>query len=93
MSIRFATQQEIDNWNALIIANPDGGNVFASFEFAMQKETGGYKAHFVIVDGLAITVLEKNALYLGKLWYLPKGPEVTSTKSLLSIDAFAAWRD
>ena len=82
MTTRFASQQEIDDWNTLIIANPDGGNVFASYEFAMQKETGGYKAHFVMVGDLAVTVLEKSAPTLGKLWYLPKGPGVTSTKEL-----------
>jgi len=80
--IRFATQQEISEWNKYIIANPDGGNVFASHEFAMQKETGGYKAHFVFIDDLAVTILEKNAPILGKLWYLPKGPGVNSVKEL-----------
>ncbi|HZJ34790.1 MAG TPA: peptidoglycan bridge formation glycyltransferase FemA/FemB family protein [Candidatus Angelobacter sp.] len=80
--IRFATQQEISEWNKYIIANPDGGNVFASYEFAMQKEAGGYKAHFVFANDLAVTILEKNAPILGKLWYLPKGPGVTSAKEL-----------
>ncbi len=85
MIARFATQQEISDWNTYIIANPDGGNVFASYEFAMQKETGGYKARFVFVGEVAITVLEKVVPVLGKLWYLPKGPEVTSTKDLFEI--------
>lgn len=85
MTVRFATKPEINTWNQHIIANPDGGNMFASYEFAMQKETGGYKAHFIFVDNLAVTVLEKNAPTLGKFWYLPKGPEVTSTKKLLKI--------
>jgi len=80
--IRFATQQEISEWNKFIIANPDGGNVFAGYEFAMQKETGGYKAHFVFIDDLAVTILEKNVPLLGKLWYLPKGPGVNLVKEL-----------
>jgi len=84
MTVRFASKQEVANWNIYILANPDGGNVFASYEFAMQKETGGYKAHFVFVDRLAVTILEKNVPALGKLWYLPKGPEVTSTKELFA---------
>lgn len=84
MKARFATQSEVDDWNNLIIANPDGGNVFSSFEFAVQKETGGYKANFVIIDELAVTVLEKNALPLGKFWYLPKGPNVVSLDDLLT---------
>jgi len=83
MTVRFATQSEIEKWNQHIIANPDGGNMFASYEFAMQKETGGYKVHFIFVGILAITILEKNASSLGKFWYLPKGPEITSTDELL----------
>jgi len=83
--IRFATQQEISEWNKHIIANPDGGNVFASYEFAMQKETGGYKSHFMFIDDLSVTILEKNAPLLGKLWYLPKGPGVTSAKELWGV--------
>lgn len=82
MSVRFATESEVNNWDHLILLNPDNGNVFSSFEFAAQKETGGYKARFVMVDELAVTVLEKNANLLGKFWYLPKGPEVVSFKQL-----------
>jgi lipid II:glycine glycyltransferase (peptidoglycan interpeptide bridge formation enzyme) len=82
MSVRFATQSEIDDWDNLILLNPDKGNIFSSFEFAAQKETGGYKAYFVMVDELAVTVLEKATPPLGKFWYLPKGPEVISFKQL-----------
>lgn len=84
MTARFATPDEIAHWNDHIVANPNGGNVFASYEFAMQKESGGYTARFVFVDHLAITVLEKST-GLGRLWYLPKGPEVTSTKDLFHV--------
>ncbi|MDB5159846.1 MAG: putative Methicillin resistance protein [Candidatus Saccharibacteria bacterium] len=82
MSVRFATHKEILKWDALILSNPDGGNVFSSFEYAEQKTTGGYKHRFLIVNKLAVTVLEKNTPPLGKLWYLPKGPNVTSSKAL-----------
>jgi hypothetical protein len=84
MAIRFATPDEIANWNEHILANPDGGNIFSSYEFAMQKETGGYKAYFVFVNKLAITVLEKRSA-IGRLWYLPKGPEVKTTKELWDV--------
>lgn len=84
MSVRFATQAEIDRWNELIISNPDGGNVFSGYEYAQQKLLGGYKVHFLIANELAITVLEKTTPPLGKLWYLPKGPNVTSSKALFA---------
>jgi len=85
MSVRFATSEEISTWDASILANPDGGNVFSSYEYAAQKETGGYKHHFLFVNKIAVTVLEKNTPPLGKLWYLPKGPNVTSPKALFDV--------
>jgi lipid II:glycine glycyltransferase (peptidoglycan interpeptide bridge formation enzyme) len=82
MSVRFATSEEISRWNSFILANPDGGNIFSSYEYAQQKETGGYKQRFIFVNKLAVTILEKNTPPLGKLWYFPKGPNVTSAKAL-----------
>ena len=84
MEPRFATQTEISNWDKLITNNPDGGTMFSCYEFAMQKLSGGYKVHFIMIDKLAVTVLEKHAPLLGKLWYLPKGPGVTNIEDLLN---------
>lgn len=85
MSVRFATPDEIARWNDLIIANPDGGNVFSSYEYAQQKKLGGYKVHFLIVDTIAVTIVEKSPVPFGKFWYLPKGPNVTTSKQLLDL--------
>ena len=97
MSVRFATPEEISHWDTFILKNPDGGNVFSSYEYAEQKETGGYTHRFLFVDTLAVTVLEKNTPPIGKLWYLPKGPNVTNSKALFEllkqIKPFAAKRN
>lgn len=82
MSIRFATKQEINNWNNLILNNLDGGNVFQGFEFAEQKTAQNWQPLFIVVDNLAITVLEKTIFGLGKLWYIPKGPGVQTVQQL-----------
>ena len=82
MSVRFATTEEIMRWDEYILSNPDGGNIFSSYEYAQQKEIGGYKARFLFVNSLAVTVLEKNTPPIGKLWYIPKGPNVVTTKAL-----------
>jgi len=82
MTARYATPEEIANWDSLIIANPDGGNVFSSFEYSEVKKLTNYTPRFIIRGKLAITVLEKQTPPLGKLWYLPKGPNVTSSKEL-----------
>jgi lipid II:glycine glycyltransferase (peptidoglycan interpeptide bridge formation enzyme) len=85
MTARFATDEEIADWNSHILANPDGGNVFASYQYGKQKELGGYTLRFLFVDRLAVMVHEKSVPGLGKLWYLPKGPEVLSTKDLFVV--------
>jgi lipid II:glycine glycyltransferase (peptidoglycan interpeptide bridge formation enzyme) len=82
MTARYATPEEIANWDNLIISNPDGGNVFSSYEYGEIKKLTQYTPRFVIVDKLAITILEKQTPPLGKLWYIPKGPNVTSGKAL-----------
>lgn len=85
MIARFATPEEITNWDSHILANPDGGNIFASHEYAMQKETGGYKARFVFVGDVAVTILEKQTPPFGRLWYLPKGPGVIQSGDLFKV--------
>jgi len=82
MTARYATPEEISTWNSLIISNPDGGNVFSSYEYSEVKKLTNYTPRFIIRGKLAITVLEKQTAPLGKLWYLPKGPNVTSGKEL-----------
>lgn len=83
--IRFATPDETADWNAHILANPDGGNVFQGYELAEQKKLGGWTPRFIVCDDLAVTVLEKYVFGLGKLWYAPKGPGVSSVRELDSI--------
>ena len=90
MTARYATAEEIQNWDTHILSNPDGGNIFSSLEFAEIKKLTAYTPLFVMIDSLAVTVLQKNTAPLGKLWYLPKGPNVTTTEALN--EALAALR-
>lgn len=83
--IRFAEKSEIDNWNKHILANPDDGNVFQSYEFAEQKRLGKWRPRFIVANDLAITVLEKYVLGLGRLWYISKGPGVATLRELDAI--------
>ena len=80
--IRFAEKTEIDAWDTHILANPDAGNIFQSYEFAQQKKLTRWRPLFIVVDKLALTVLEKQVIGLGKLWYIPKGPGITSVREL-----------
>lgn len=85
MTARYATDDEIAQWDTLVLKNPDGGNVFSSFEYAQIKKLTNYTPRFIIAGKLAVTVLEKATAPLGKLWYLPKGPGVTSQKQLFDV--------
>ncbi len=82
MDIRFATESEIAEWDALILANPDGGNVFQGDKFAEQKKLTGWTPLYVMADKVALTIHQKSVFGLGKLWYIPKGPGVKSAVTL-----------
>lgn len=81
MTARFATPDEIKDWDSRVIANPDGGNVFQGYEFAEQKKLGAWKPRFIVIGSTVVTALEKNFGFY-KLWYLPKGPGVKSVHQL-----------
>lgn len=85
MTARYATDDEIAQWDSLILDNPDGGNVFSSYEYSEIKKLTNYTPRYIISGKFAVTVLEKSTAPLGKLWYLPKGPGVTSTKQLFDL--------
>lgn len=85
MTARLATPEEISQWDTRILANPDGGNVFSSYEYSKIKELNEYTPVYVVAGAVSVTVLEKTARPFGKFWYLPKGPNVTSAKELVSI--------
>ncbi len=85
MSVRFATQEEIINWNDHINANPDGGNILQGKEFIDQKVTSGWVPRYMFVDDRAMVAIEKPVILLGKVWYMPKGPSTTSVNDLATL--------
>lgn len=82
MTIQFAKKIPSSAWNKTILGNPDHGNVFQSKEFAEQKETSGWTARFLTAESVHVSVLEKSIFGLGKFWYIPKGPGITSIRQL-----------
>jgi len=75
----------MNDWDEKLVSNPDGGNIFQMAEVAEVKRMGGWVPRYLELDGLAITVHEKPVFGLGKLWYLPKGPGVSSVEQLRAI--------
>src|ERR1700712_2222971 len=82
MTMRIADSAEIENWNAKILANPDGGDVLQSIQFAHMRELGNWKPRYVVSGDKALTILEKPVAGLGNFWYIPKGPGVSSAAQL-----------
>jgi lipid II:glycine glycyltransferase (peptidoglycan interpeptide bridge formation enzyme) len=82
MTVKFATHEEIAAWDEHILANPDEGTVFQGAVFAEMKQRGKWTPRYLMADNVAMTVLEKTIPFLGKLWYLPKGPGVRSVRQL-----------
>lgn len=85
MSIRFATNEEIDSWNKLVISNPDKGNIFQTYEFAKIKGKNRWTPRFIVIDSIYIMVLERKIPNLGYYWYIPKGPGINSVNGLKKI--------
>lgn len=82
MSIRFADQTEIERWDELILANPDGGNILQSTEMAELKKLGGWRPRHIICNDVAFLALDRSFFGLGRFWYVIKGPGVTTASEL-----------
>ena len=81
IKVRFASSSECKNWNDLVVMNPDEGNLLQSLEYSEVKATIGWKPRYVIVDNVAIMVLERQ-FALFRHWYIPKcSGAITSRES------------
>ncbi|WP_018762127.1 lipid II:glycine glycyltransferase FemX [Arthrobacter sp. 135MFCol5.1] len=93
---RFATAEEIENWDKHVTANPNGGNMLQSAAYASVKNGSGWKVRFLVLEAPGNSsynlVLEKSFPVLGRLWYLIKGPDVAAAADLkAALEACAAF--
>lgn len=94
---RFASATETADWDALLVRNPGGGEVWASTPYLESKRHGRYRPYRVIVDrpgrsALAVGVLAKRVPLLGEWWHLPAGPPGEDLAAVLeAVDALAAF--
>lgn len=82
MNIRYADASEVERWDELVVANPDGGNVLQGQVFLDQKREAGWTIRYILVGDRAIGIMEKYVFPLGKVWYAPKGPSTVSVSDL-----------
>ena len=87
--MRAATPAEVRSWDALVAANPDGGQYLQTRAWGEVKSRWGWQPHHMVHDGadseIAVLFLGRRFPGLGDLWYAPKGPGATSSASLLEI--------
>ncbi|QOD04156.1 peptidoglycan bridge formation glycyltransferase FemA/FemB family protein [Pseudarthrobacter sp. BIM B-2242] len=93
---RFATAEEIENWDKHVTANPNGGNMLQSAAYASVKNGSGWNVRFLVLESGGTSsynlVLEKKFPVLGRLWYLIKGPDLDSAADLKpALEACAAF--
>ncbi|HSU47559.1 MAG TPA: peptidoglycan bridge formation glycyltransferase FemA/FemB family protein [Arthrobacter sp.] len=93
---RFATAEEIENWDKHVTANPNGGNMLQSAAYASVKNGSGWKVRFLVLESDGNPsynlVLEKSFPVLGRLWYLIKGPDLADAADLgTALEACAAF--
>jgi lipid II:glycine glycyltransferase (peptidoglycan interpeptide bridge formation enzyme) len=84
--MRPATRAEIDRWDDLVLANPDGGNMLQSRAWGEFKRGWGWRPAYLVADDpdlrAAVLFLRLPVPGLGGLWYAPKGPGVRSAEEL-----------
>lgn len=95
MFARFAHDDERATWNELIAANPGGGEVWASEQYAAAKSFNRYTPRYVVCESdsdarLGVLILEKRVPILGRLWYVPAGPPGDDVAAVLEASAAVA---
>lgn len=89
--MKIASQDEINRWDELVAANPDGGNVLQTLAWGDFKGRWGWepRRYVATVGGRAVAVqfLVRRIPLLGEVWYCPKGPGVTSQRDLVELIA------
>lgn len=95
VTARPATAAEVADWDALVVANPGGGEVWAGEEYLEAKRHGRYRPRRIVVDRpgrspLAVGVLAKRVPLLGEWWHLPAGPPGEGVREVLEAVAAVA---
>lgn len=88
-SLRLATAEELERWDELVAANPDGGNALQTRAWGDFKARWGWIPQRYIYElGTRLVAsqwLKRHVVVQGDVWYCPKGPGVTSLDDYLEI--------
>jgi len=86
--IRDAAAAEVERWDDLVRANPDGGHILQSRGWGEFKAKHGWEPRHLVWEreaaAVAVLVLQRGFPGFGRMWYAPKGPGVTTEADLLA---------
>lgn len=87
--LRVATEAEIERWDELLLANPDGGEILQTKTMATVKQGQGWQPEFWVYEtsfgNVYATVLTRRVFPLGRLCYILRGPGVTTGEQFQEI--------
>lgn len=80
---RFATPQEATSWDEILENTPHGGDFLTTNTFANTKAKYGWTPRRIVFERAGVRehialVLERNIPFLGKYWYIARGPYATT---------------
>lgn len=95
-TLREATTDEIEQWDDLVIHNPNHGEIFQSSAFATLKQASKWRVRHMIYAAkntkIAALFLERHIPLIGTIIYCPKGPCVASREQFVDVlDANRAY--
>jgi lipid II:glycine glycyltransferase (peptidoglycan interpeptide bridge formation enzyme) len=83
--MREATALELEHWDELVAANPDGGQILQTRAWGEFKRAHRWAPRYLLSDDerrVAMLMLRHVIPGLGELGYVPKGPGVTGVDEL-----------
>ncbi|MGD8149212.1 lipid II:glycine glycyltransferase FemX [Ornithinimicrobium sp. Y1694] len=85
MSLTFASPTSAQEWDDLIASTPSRGTIFQSHVLGQVKRLARWEPRYALSQGVALTIHAKKAPGFGTIWYLPKGPCVSTVEDLAPI--------
>lgn len=86
VTVRFATDDEIAQWDELIEQNPDGGIMTGARAMAEIKRYDRLTPVFLVVEGAqtVYALAHEGRVWLGRYWYVPLGPTMDDLEGMVA---------
>jgi lipid II:glycine glycyltransferase (peptidoglycan interpeptide bridge formation enzyme) len=88
-TVRLAREDEIMQWDKLILENPDGGETMQTRTMAEIKKSQGWEPEYWVYEtsfgAVYATVLTRHLFGMGRLCYMMRGPGVANAKQFAEI--------